>query len=315
MRVDPNKELYAYADIIVSNFNKSIETFSDIANNDTEKSAFTTVYNYSIINPLNGDLTDIYYLHFSDSGTNDRKLPFALLLQGANVDKSFYKEFAKTVASYGFVAVVPNHKSTVLTENGLYAEEEDVNEILEFMKLENASTFSLLNEKIDTRTMVLIGHSYGGAASLYAIQGTCQFPFCIGFNFHRPEALTCGAFYGTILKGPIGGVPELNNYKMPIALVQGSLDGMATPAEGRETFLNVKDSPKTYIVIEGANHYGITDINNPPGAKPDKNNPTIAQKESAETIGKLCALFLRTYVLGDDGARTYIQNKGDLVVS
>ncbi len=265
---------------------------------ESSKPLYRQISNYSVEIQPNDDSADIYYPNQSDLVDGTGKLPFALLLQGANVDKSFYSGFARTVASYGFIVVIPNHRSTSIIMNGLYAEESEVNEVLSFMIAENSREDSPLNQRIDTDTMVLLGHSYGGAASLYAIQGSCQLPFCIGFGFHRPDALTGGAFYGPNLKGPIGSLPELDNHGLPICLIQGSVDGMATPAETEETYNNIKDEPKANVLIQGANHYGITDVNDPPGAKPDENAQLISQQESIEAIGRNASLFLRHYALG-----------------
>jgi predicted dienelactone hydrolase len=206
------------------------------------------------------------------------------------------------VAGFGFIVVVPNQKSTMIIAPGLYAQENKVNDVLSFMRSENNRSNSPLNQKIDINTMVLLGHSYGGVASLYVIQGSCQYPFCIGFAFHRPNALKGGAFYGTNLKGPIGPIPALDNHGLPICLIQGSRDSLATPAETEETYYGIKDSPKAYIIVKGANHYGITDLNNPPGAKPDKNVPLISQQEAVEIIGRVAALFLHDYALSDENA-------------
>jgi len=134
---------------------------------------------------------------------------------------------------------------------------------------------------------------------LYAIEGTCQPPFCFGLKFHRPASLKSGVFYGTNLKGPIGAIPELENNGIPIALIQGSRDGLAIPADGKETFHKIKNPPKAYVTIEGANHYGITDLNNPPGAKPDTNVPLIPQEDAVEAIGRWSALLLRAYIQGE----------------
>ena len=266
---------------------------------------YAHISRYAAVIPPNDDPADIYYPDDPGSTSGDQRLPFALLLQGANVDKQFYEGFARTVAGYGFVVVVPNHKTTVFFQTGLFAQEDEVNEVLAFMTSEDANASSPLHGKIDTQTMALLGHSYGGAVGLNAIAGKCQFPFCIGFRFNRPAALKGGAFYGTNLKGPVGGIPELDNQGIPIALVQGTLDGMAAPAAGKETFDKIQDPPKAYVPIEGANHYGITDVNDPPGAKPDPNQPEISQALSVKTIGKWSALFLRAYVLGDAEARAY----------
>ena len=264
---------------------------------ESDNKTYDKIYNYSVTIPPNDDPADIYYPDQSDVKNGIDNFPFALLLQGANVDKSFYSEFARVVAGFGFIVVVPNHKSNMILTKGLYAEESEVNEVLAFMESENARANSPLFQKIDANTMVLLGHSYGGVASLYAIQGSCQFPFCIGFSYSRPDALKGGAFYGTNLKGPIGPIPSLDNRGLAVCLIQGSRDGLATPAETKETYNNIKDEPKAYITIQGANHYGITDVDNPPGAKPDENEPLISQQESIETIGIEAALFLRRFCL------------------
>jgi hypothetical protein len=282
-----------------------IQNASSEYDRNSEKFLCSIISDYSIDIPPNNDPTDIYYPDCIN--WKNQKLPFVLVLQGANVDKSFYRGFARAVASYGFVVVVPNHESIVIVDKGLYAEEKELNDILAFMIKENANSSSPLSGRIDTNTMLLLGHSYGGAASLYAIQDKCQFPFCIGLKFHRPVQLKGGAFYGTNLKGPIGSVPELDNDGIPIALIQGSMDGLAAPAEGLETFYKIKYPPKAFITIMGANHYGITDIDIQPVARPDANAPQIPQKDAVETIARWSALFLRAYILSDEDARIYIE--------
>jgi len=278
---------------------QGIKFASEEAKTNPGMPLYANISNYSVIIPTNNDPADIYYPNTQDSRRSSERLPFALLLQGANVDKSFYKGFAKTVASYGFVVVVPNHESNFIVESGLFAEEKELNDILAFMISENATSTSPLYGKIDTGTMMLLGHSYGGVAGLYAIEGTCQPPFCFGLKFHRPASLKGGVFYGTNLKGPIGAIPELENNGIPVALIQGSRDGLAIPAEGIETFHKIENPPKAYVTIEGANHYGITDLNNPPGAKPDTNVPLIPQEDAVEAIGRWSALLLRAYIQGE----------------
>ena len=71
---------------------------------------FNDVASYSTTISPNNDLTDIYFPNPSNLKNGDYSFPIALLLQGANVDKSDYSDFASTVASYGFVVVVPNRQ-------------------------------------------------------------------------------------------------------------------------------------------------------------------------------------------------------------
>ena len=79
---------------------------------------------------------------------------------------------------------------------------------------------------------------------------------------------------------------------------QGSLDGIATPAEAQATF-NVLAVLRKLVLIDGANHYGITNVNKPPGAVPDFSPQTIPQTESVMQIALSSGQFLSTYLKGE----------------
>jgi predicted dienelactone hydrolase len=273
---------------------------------DPSSPLYENVSKYTTIIPPNGDEADIFY-----PNNKNHTYPVALLLQGANVDKSYYSHYAKLVAGYGFIVVVPNHWSTSIAGRGLFAEEREAGDVLFFMVSENKSEASPLYGLVDTETMVLLGHSYGGVAGLYLIQDKCQFPFCLGINIDRPEALKGAAFYGTNLAMPFIPMAEIDNHGTPILLLQGSLDGQAEPAEGEETFERIKDAPKAFVILRGANHYGITDINNPPGSRADSNEPSINQSKAIDSSARWSALFLRAFVLGDEAARNYLLQSMD----
>jgi hypothetical protein len=87
-----------------------------------------------------------------------------------------------------------------------------------------------------------------------------------------------------------------------VALIQGSLDGVAAPPKTAPTY-GVLESPRAAIEIEGANHYGICDENNPAGARPDPNVPTLSQKEAADATAKWIGLWLRDQLLDDHPGR------------
>ena len=55
------------------------------------------------------DPTYIYFPIRLEINSRQDLLPVALLLQGANVDKSNYSLLANILARYGFIVVVPNH--------------------------------------------------------------------------------------------------------------------------------------------------------------------------------------------------------------
>ena len=161
---------------------------------------------------------------------------------------------------------------------------------------------------------MLIGHSFGGAAVLSTIQDMCVFPFCSrGFSF--PTELLAGAVYGTDLRDPLSRRPiaPIDNSDIPVIVLRGSLDGLAAPADVEDTFHQIQDPPKALVTVLGANHYAITDANNPPGAIPDGNRPALEQAVATETIARWSALFLRAYALGDPDALDYVTSAGPLM--
>jgi hypothetical protein len=174
---------------------------------------------------------------------------------------------------------------------------------------------------VDTNRMDLGGHSAGGAAGLFAINGSCFPPFCTPppFFFILPEAVQAVAFYGTNTCGaggerndprcidfgfppnPDGEIFGINNEDIPVALVQGTNDGIGTPEEADAT-IAVLEGPSELISIGGANHYGITDVNNNvdpndpknkiPGAIPDFSPQVIPQAVSIKQIAQATGEFL-----------------------
>lgn len=259
------------------------------------------------------DSTDIYYPVLSSTQTQQNSLPIALLLQGALVDKSDYSTFANTVARYGFVVVVPNHLRTAISPmgavTGLIAEQQQVNDVLTYIQTEKSTPSSPIANSLDPSTLVLLGHSFGGAAGIAAIQGQCFPTLCTG-NFTRPKELKAGIFYGTNFRigQSSGGLPIIDNDGIPIALVQGNRDGVANPANAQETYAGIQDPPKAFITIPGANHYGITNEDN---LIRETVRPTINQDVAIETIARWSALFLRGTALNDKNALDYVFNTGD----
>lgn len=271
---------------------------------------YEKVDRYETTIATNNDPADIYFPIPSDTKAQTDAFPIALLLPGALVDKSYYSNFAKVVASYGLVVVVPNHRRSVpaLGSKRLLAEASQINHVLNYMVKENSNPTSPIAGILDTKKLVLLGHSHGGAVGMTAIENTCVFSFCEG-NFTRPDALIGGAFYGTHRKDlKTGKFSATKNSGIPIALVEGSRDGVATQDEVQGTYKLIQDRPKMLITVNGANHFSITDVNNPAGAKPDSSNPTLDQAVATETIARWSALFLRAYALHDASALDYLKN-------
>jgi len=281
----------------------------DAAAPPVEQPLFAEVASYATTLTASGDPADVYYPNPADLATGDYAFPIAALLQGAKVDKQYYAKYAGIVASYGFVVVVPNHESMSITGTGLYMQPSVVNDVLGHMKLEQQGHPALAG-KLDVDTLVLLGHSYGGVVAVQALQGVCQFPFCTG-GFDRPSELKAGALFATNMKPPFGAIPETDNTGWALGLVQGDQDGKAKLPDTVETYEKVTSPPKALVTLAGVNHYGMCDMNNPPGADADTAATTIDQAVAVETAARWSALFLRAHALGDQAAATYVHQTGD----
>ena len=250
-----------------------------------------------------GDPADIYYPTIATE-TND--LPIALFLQGALVDKAEYSNFAQTVASYGFVVVVPNHIQSFpeLGITGLLPEVSQIDSVLTYLELENSQPTSPLNGILDTDSLSLLGHSQGGAVGLSAISNYCIPFLCNETEFILPEEVVGGAFYGAFLQNFEGEFLPIDNQEIPLALVSGSRDGVSTPEEIQTSYELIQNPPNALITIEGANHYGITNEDN----LRDPIRPTLEQDIANETIARWASLFLRANVSGDSEAAVLLNN-------
>ncbi|MFN6471928.1 MAG: alpha/beta hydrolase family protein [Nostoc sp. SerVER01] len=274
---------------------------------------FEFANSYKTTIPSNGDSADIYYPLIASSNINQIKTPIALFLPGSRVDISQYSQFANIVASYGFTVIVPEHIRYLpdFGFTGLLPETSQISHVIDFMLAENSNPNSPIAGTLDLDKLVLLGHSFGGAVGLTAIDNSCIYPVCEG-EFQRPQQLQAAAFFATNTFVGIRKFIPIRNQGIPIALILGSQDGSSVTPETTQTSYDlIQESPKALITIEGANHYGITNINNPPGARPDPNIPTLPQEKSIETIARWSALFLLAHTLGDRGALDYVNNTGD----
>jgi predicted dienelactone hydrolase len=246
-----------------------------------------------------------------------KPLAAAIFLQGAKCDKRFYGTYAKLVASYGFVVAIANHNS-LLGKN--FTEQKVFNRVWDFLKSQNRNPASPLYKRLDTGRVALLGHSYGGVASLGSMQSTCSLPFCTGFSYAAPKELAAVVLYGTNTKSPMSGkFMGVNTRGIPVLYINGDRDGKAIPADTLTTFREkTSGGPKALATVRGANHYGITDINNPPGGDSDPSAPTLPQKQANLSIARLSSMFLRAYLYNDAAARNYIstgEGRDDSAVS
>lgn len=272
---------------------------------------YDQVKHYTTMIEVDGDPADVYYPVVPNSTAD--QLPIVLLLQGALVDKADYSNYAEEVASYGFVVVVPNNERTLTapdgqTVTGLFSEQGQVNDVLDQMKVEDADPTSPIFEIADTETLGLLGHSFGGAVGLGATQEEICISGICSEGYTPPLELQAGIFYGTNFRDQqTGEFLPINNEDIPIGLIAGTLDSITNFGEVASTYVEIQDTPKALIAIEGANHYGITNTDN---LTREQNRPTLDQATATAAIGRWSGLFLRSHLLNDQGAFDYVYNTG-----
>ncbi|MFC6929180.1 hypothetical protein ACFQHO_01630 [Actinomadura yumaensis] len=66
------------------------------------------------------------------------------------------------------------------------------------------------------------------------------------------------------------------------------------------------------VSVKGANHYGVTDAQNPAGAQPDPSPQATGQDTAIRASARWTGMFLRT-ALGDRWAAAWLYGVGDTV--
>ncbi len=240
------------------------------------------------------NLIDVYYPQ-----NNSTSLPLLVLFQGGNVHSSFYSNYAARLASEGYVVYVGNRCDLFIVQFFLYPPASLGNIVLAEAKTQNANPSSPLYSRLDTEKIGLLGHSLGGVVGLYAMNSICEFPFC-GNDYKFLSQIKAGVFYGTGLGGNFNKSKfyvGANGKGLPTGYIQGSKDGANKPDVGLASYQNAIPT-KVYFSVEGANHYGITDSNNPFGAKAETSDASLTQAQQIEKIAQSSILFLNTYLKG-----------------
>jgi alpha-beta hydrolase superfamily lysophospholipase len=232
--------------------------------------------------------------------------PGVVLLQGANVDKADYSEFAVRLSRSGFHVIVPNvlRKIAGVAEPGLFASQDVVNEAFAQLKIENATPSSRLYRRVDLKKYAVVGHSFGGMVALFSVDGHCLPPLCVNSYVKDPE-LRAAVVLGTSIFWQ-GREVAIDNHATPVALISGYLDGFATPDLEKQSYDRLS-SPKAWLAIKGANHYAMTNRNAPSGARPDRQQQTLSQSRSIDVAAMWTARFLRATLQSDLVARARVR--------
>lgn len=239
--------------------------------------------------------------------------PMVPVLQGGNVPREQYSEFAKELASFGFVVVVPDLKQAFGPPGSpeMYFTSQWVpNWVATDLAQRDADVASPLSGIVDTSSMGVTGHSFGAAAALASVQGTCQPPFCFGppFAYQRPASLKAAVVHGFQNCDPMSGQCFYpNTSAAPTMIVNGGLDDPGAPTL---TAYQSLEPARGLVVLESVNHFGLTndDLASPYGPNPEPNE--LDQAESISRTARWTALWLSAHLSGDETATTLVFESG-----
>jgi predicted dienelactone hydrolase len=253
----------------------------------------------------NGDPADIYFPDLPARGRSPaRAFPPVILLQGAQVARQYYSQFAQELARYGFVVIVPDHVSSIFG-SGLFSEMNVITNALAHLQAETTDVNSPLYGVVDTTRAGLSGHSFGSATALFALASFCTFPFCDpAEGFQLPPEIEAAA----LVAGNSGAI-DLDTMGIPTALLIGELD---TGLEDSQATYATLEPPRAFVLLSDANHYGLNDVDQPPKAqvREGEASQNTPQAITASRFAEWSGLFLRAYLYGDQQARRQVYESG-----
>ncbi|TAN84977.1 MAG: alpha/beta hydrolase [Phormidium sp. SL48-SHIP] len=262
------------------------------------------------MSPLNSQSVGGMAVTFHYPAASDQPLALAVFLKGLNVAPSHYSYYAQRLAQYGFVVALPDPETRLPRREELFAATGLVADVQATLRRETQNPQSPLFERVNPENVALLGHSQGGIVGLDAVVNASAVSFASG-DYSLPPQLKAAAFYGSLLDVELDlegdGDRPLNSQGLPLALMAGSRDSLMPAAEVRGTYTRLATPPKLYLELEGANHYGITNVNNPPQAPLDPRLPDLPQEIALDTLARWSGVFLRAWVLEDAIARDYLR--------
>jgi dienelactone hydrolase len=237
---------------------------------------------------------------------NVAKGPFPVLLYahalrvsgpGQPFDRDFTSVDAmlRSVASWGCVCVAPDLSwlGTLEEPRGVFNFRATVL-VSYYTYLADALNATLFAKQVDVSRIVLVGHSHGAAGATNAGR------VISGFGHHL-NALAYG-----LIAPELGGDSRLDLHNL---LVLGGTLDIDQGAQPQSAF-DSSGTPKTLVMIPGANHYGYTDICPPDNSCNNvglfDENGTISRTDQQRVGEEYLAALVRYNALGDGRALPYL---------
>lgn len=212
--------------------------------------------------------------------------PVAVMLPGAFVTRDRYRWIGVTLASHGIATYVAQPNSDFPN---------------------SSHTIDLLADleadPVDTTRLLLVGHSAGALPHVGLTDpGACATGFC------KPEHRTPRSLRGLVLLGfqnqnRLDDDTPMAAVESPWLIINGTLDGLATPEEVDATVARIQDRPLYRIDVSGANHYQWTDYVDPDADLRLASDlpPTIGNRDARRVAAEYMVSFARRFVLDEPG--------------
>ena len=237
--------------------------------------------------------------------TKTELFPLVVFLQGADVDKSEYSYFLTDLASHGYVVVATNHQPSKYGGTVMASQWTPTDVLNDVIVRSSVDRSSPLFGIVDTEHAGMCGHSNGGAATLFASSMACQPPFCFGppDSYMMPVEYRAVVGHGTHTV-PMGGIygdlePLDVNNTIPVAIIQGEHDSLEHVCSSWPLIEEQKD----IIVLAGANHWSLTNIQYPNLQSrydgPVEEQQTIPQSTSISLAAEWTAIVFDAYLKQD----------------
>ena len=248
--------------------------------------------------------------------TNTEIFPLVVFLQGVDVDKSEYSYFLTDLASHGYVVVATNHQPSKYGGKVMASQWTPTDVLNDVIVRSSIDRSSPLFGIVDTEHAGMCGHSNGGAAALFASSMACQPPFCFGppDSYMMPVEYRAVVGHGTHTV-PMGGIygdlePLDVNNTIPVAIIQGEHDALEHVCASWPLIEEQKD----IVVLAGANHWSLTNIQYPNLQSrydgPVEEQQTIPQSTSISLAAEWTAIVFDAYLKQDKTSiQTLEQNK------
>ncbi|HEY7834528.1 MAG TPA: twin-arginine translocation signal domain-containing protein [Ktedonobacterales bacterium] len=202
------------------------------------------------------------------------------------------------VASYGCVAIAPDLSWLLDGADAAANWDRRATVLVAYYQfLLSTLNYVLFENQVDPSRVILVGHSRGGGGATHAgrmLLASSSPPRTLAFGLIAPE-------YG----GDTG--PDTQN----LVVLGGTLD-IDEGAEPQLAFMRA-GTPKTWVTIQGANHYGYTSIcpadNSCDSVRLFDENGTISRAAQQLTGASYLAALLRYYALGDGTALPYLNGQ------